>query len=202
MNSITFQRIIYVHCNQWVKVITKIMYSPCWNPNYPDPRYIKIQEAAYYQVRLLQKAKNFMRYPLKEPDHGYTTISTIEALLADESGRQRQTNKRCIYCEGDHYSDEWLRYANIQVRRNKLKNWCFICFKDNHKAKHGKASEKPCVHCEEYRKHHRSLCPKSFQWRAQWKNRKKGSNSNRRSQRYGCYGGKSSDANCTSVSRM
>ena len=63
-----------------------------------------------------------MRYPLKEPGYGYTTSSTIEALLADESGRQRQPNKRCIYCEGDHYSDEWLRYANIQVRRNKLKN--------------------------------------------------------------------------------
>ena len=64
-------------------------------------RYIKIKEAADYQVRLLQRPKNFTRHPLKGQGQGYTS-STIEALLADESGKQRQRKKRCIYCKGDH----------------------------------------------------------------------------------------------------
>ena len=84
-------------------------------------RYIKIKEAADYQVRLLQRPKNFTRHPLKEQGQGYTTSSTIEALLADELGKQRQRKKRCIYCKAEHWSDEYLRNTNNEVRKNKLK---------------------------------------------------------------------------------
>ena len=68
-------------------------------------RYINVQEAADYQVRLLHRPKDFTRHLLKEQGQGYTTIS-IEALVADESRKQRQRKKRCIYCEGEHWSDE------------------------------------------------------------------------------------------------
>ena len=91
-------------------------------------RYIKIKEAADYQVRLLQRPKNFTRHPLKGQGQGYTS-STIEALLADESGKQRQRKKRCIYCKGEHWSDEYLRSPNNEVRKNKPKNRCLICLK-------------------------------------------------------------------------
>ena len=73
--------------------------------------------------------KDFKRHPLKEQGQGYITSSAIEALLADESGKQRQRKKRYIYCEGEHWSDECLRYPNIEVRKNKLKNRCFTCVK-------------------------------------------------------------------------
>ena len=45
-------------------------------------RYINVQEAADYQVRLLHRPKDFTRHPLKEQGQGYTTIS-IEALVAE-----------------------------------------------------------------------------------------------------------------------
>ena len=125
-------------------------------------RHINIQEAADYQVRLLQRAKDFTRHPLKEQGQGYKTSSTIEALLADESGKHRRRKKRCIYCKGEHWSDECLRYPNIEVRKNKLKNRCFICFKENHKTKQYKVPEKSCVHCGQNRKHHPSLYPRKF----------------------------------------
>ena len=78
--------------------------------------------AADYQIRLIQRAKDFTRQPLKEQGQGYTTSSAIEAVLSDESGKQRQRKNRYIYCEGEHWSDECLHYPIIQVRRNKLKN--------------------------------------------------------------------------------
>ena len=73
------------------------------------------KEAAEYQVRFLQRPKDFRRHPLKERGQGYTVSSTIEVLLADESGKQRQRKKTCIYCEGEHWCDECLRYPNIEV---------------------------------------------------------------------------------------
>ena len=75
-------------------------------------RCINIQEATDYQFRLFQRPKDFTRHPLKGQGRGCTTSSTIEALLADES-KQRQRKNRCIYCEGEHWSDECLRYPNI-----------------------------------------------------------------------------------------
>ena len=64
--------------------------------------YISIQETVVCQVRLLQSPKDFTRHLLKEQGQGYTTTSTTEVLLADESGKQRQRKKRCIYYEGEH----------------------------------------------------------------------------------------------------
>ena len=129
-------------------------------------RYINIQEAADYQVRLLHRPEDLTRHPLKEQGQGYTATSTIKALPADGSGKQRQRKKRCIYCEDEHWSDECLRYPNIEVRRNKLKNRCFIYLKENHKTRHCKLPAKPCVHCEENRKHLQSLCPNKFRMKS------------------------------------
>ena len=83
--------------------------------------YMNIQDAAEYQALLLQRPKDFTRHSLKEQGQGYKTSSTIKALLADEPGKQRQRKKRCKYCKGEHWSDEYLRYPNIKVRKNKLK---------------------------------------------------------------------------------
>ena len=57
----------------------------------------------------------------------------------------------------------FICYPNIEVRRNKPKNQCFVCLTENHKTKHCKVPDKPCVHCGENRKHHRTLCPKKLQ---------------------------------------
>ena len=125
-------------------------------------RYINIQEAADYQVRLLQIPKDFTRYPLKEQGQGFTTSCTTEAVLAEESGKQRQKKKRWIYCEGEHWSDEFLLLKHRSKKLKELKNRCFTCLKENDETKHWKASEKPCVHRGENRKHHWGLRPKKL----------------------------------------
>ena len=59
------------------------------------------------------KTKRLHKTPAKGEGQGYATSSTIEALLADESSKQRQRKKKWIYCEGEHWSDKCLRYSNM-----------------------------------------------------------------------------------------
>ena len=101
---------------------------------------------------------------LKEESQGYTTNSTNEVILADETGKQKQRKKRCIYCEGEYWSDECLRYPNIDARRNKLKNRCFISLEETNKTKLCQVPEKPCVHWIE---NIIIVYAQSFEWRAQ-----------------------------------
>ena len=128
--------------------------------------------AADYQVWLHQRPKDFKRHPLKEQGQGYITSSAIEALLADESGKQRQRKKRYIYCEGEHWSDECLRYPNIEVRKNKLKNRCFICLKKIIKQSIVKYRRSHACTAERIENIIGVYAQRSFEWRAQWKNRK------------------------------
>lgn len=157
-----------------MKVITKIICSPWWNQNYQGPcsydwknkvaenkewtvesfrkrllRCIYIQEASDHQVQPLQRPKDSSRHPLKEQGQVYATGSIMNALLADELGKQRQRKERCIYCEGDHWRHECSCYPNMEARRNKLKNWRLIYLKEKHKTRHCKVAKKPCVHCGE-----------------------------------------------------
>ena len=70
-------------------------------------RCIYIQEASDHQVQPLQRPKDSSRHPLKEQGQVYATGSIMNALLADELGKQRQRKERCIYCEGEHWRHEW-----------------------------------------------------------------------------------------------
>ncbi len=101
--------------------------------------------------------------------------TTTQALGANErqgespsdqqkrGGNQRtpRTNKSCIFCTENHFSDQCKKFANCESRKEKIKGRCFICLNPNHLA--GACEVKThCYHCGKPSLHHRSLCPKAF----------------------------------------
>ena len=77
---------------------------------------------------------------------------TTEALVMSD----RPSTKICVYCNGEHYSDECRKICNVAARKEAVKGRCFVCLKNNHSAMLCR-SPRLCVYCK--RKHHRSLCP-------------------------------------------
>ena len=52
--------------------------------------------------------------PAKLQDQGYTTSLTIKTQM-DQINKDKK-KERCIYCKGEHWIDDYLRYLNIEVR--------------------------------------------------------------------------------------
>ena len=69
--------------------------------------------------------------------------------------------KRCRYCRGNHWSDQYLDYFTSKDRKLHIKDSCFLCLKPGHIA-FKCLSNKRCYHCGRTRHHHRSLCPEKF----------------------------------------
>ncbi len=78
------------------------------------------------------------------------------------SGLSAFPKSGCIYCKGEHWSDQCADFPNHQSRREKIKGRCFVCFRPMHSREKCPNKEKPCVYCAAVGKHHRSLCPKQF----------------------------------------
>ena len=70
-------------------------------------------------------------------------------------------NKGCVYCKGEHWSDECDKYSTVDARKEKIWGSCFGCLKSGHSLNEC-PSQKICIHCQTVGKHHRSLCPKKF----------------------------------------
>lgn len=90
--------------------------------------------------------------------------SSAETLLVStKSNHNDSPNKttECKYCKMDHWSDQCKIHTTLEERKRKLKGCCFRCLKEGHSAKDCK-SNKACVYCGEFNKHHRSLCLKRF----------------------------------------
>lgn len=62
----------------------------------------------------------------------------------------------CIYCNGQHWSDECQTFPTVTARKEKIKGHCFICLKQGHQQKNCTV-KKTCVYCKQ-----RSLCIKKF----------------------------------------
>lgn len=69
--------------------------------------------------------------------------------------------KECKYCGKGHWSDECREFETLKDRKKKISGCCFRCLKKGHRANECK-SNKSCVYCGEFNRHHRSLCPKRF----------------------------------------
>ena len=69
--------------------------------------------------------------------------------------------KKCVYCQGNHWSDECPRYQTIRQRKERIKGRCFICFGSKHLPREC-PSDRQCIYCKRAHNHHRSLCPEKF----------------------------------------
>lgn len=66
----------------------------------------------------------------------------------------------CVFCEGAHYNDSCDKVIDISERKMKLKNRCYLCFKEGHGIKSCNRNVQ-CYYCYKY-DHNRALCPKNF----------------------------------------
>ncbi|MCG8044652.1 MAG: DUF1759 domain-containing protein [Candidatus Thiodiazotropha endolucinida] len=96
--------------------------------------------------------------------------SSAQALVTTSSkpnsneGKSKSSMNKCRYCQENHWSDECKKYATINERKDRIKGSCFKCLNGGHSFKECKTN-KVCVYCGEMNVHHRSLCPKKFQYK-------------------------------------
>ncbi|MCP4492593.1 MAG: hypothetical protein GY820_35595, partial [Gammaproteobacteria bacterium] len=71
----------------------------------------------------------------------------------------------CIFCKQPHYSDECIKYADVQTRRKRLfeLNRCYKCLKEGHGSRTCDSPQRTCFHCKKMGLHPRALCPNVFQ---------------------------------------
>ena len=94
----------------------------------------------------------------------FDSNTTTSALLSEPRLPQNLTGKKkmiCIYCSGQHWSDECQTFPTVTARKEKIKGHCFICLKQGHQQKNYTV-KKACVYCKQRNRHHRSLCIKKF----------------------------------------
>ncbi|XP_060608071.1 uncharacterized protein LOC132760172 [Ruditapes philippinarum] len=53
------------------------------------------------------------------------------------------------------------RFATLEERKNRIRDSCYRCLKDGHGIRECKSNKK-CVYCNQFNRHHRSLCPKKY----------------------------------------
>ena len=87
--------------------------------------------------------------------------STAEALLAGSREQYGKITKDCVYCNGQHWSDECSVFSTIEARKEKIKGRCYICLARGHKVRECPC-DKLCYYCSQKKNHHRSLCPQKF----------------------------------------
>lgn len=64
--------------------------------------------------------------------------TTTGALLSETKLQQNLTGRKnmiCIYCSGQHWSDECQKFPTMTARKEKIKGHCFICLKQGHQQK-------------------------------------------------------------------
>lgn len=72
--------------------------------------------------------------------------TTTGALLSETKLQQNLTGRKnmiCIYCSGQHWSDECQKFPTMTARKEKIKGHCFICLKQGHQQKN--CSEGVCL---------------------------------------------------------
>ena len=68
---------------------------------------------------------------------------------------------QCIYCNGNHWSDQCVEFTAAEDIRNKIRDSCDLCLKKGHTAFKNQRN-KQSVYCWHLNQHHRTLCPKKF----------------------------------------
>lgn len=127
-----------------------------------DKRYLSYNKTNSPQNKTYT---NYNRQKFTQPQN-----KVIYKRKFEDTNRSMQTEpyskKRklsCIFCQGGHYNDECQMVKEIQDRKRKLKDRCFICLKIGHKGDRCD-NKRICVHCGDYGTHNRALCPKRVYW--------------------------------------
>lgn len=107
--------------------------------------------------------RNNMTRSNREGMHDMFSNKQINILKPRFSAEALFTNTKseCTYCKKGHWRDECKTYKTLEARKRKLKGCCFRCLNEGHSARECR-SNKACVYCGEFHKHHRSLCAKRF----------------------------------------
>ena len=74
--------------------------------------------------------------------------STAEALLAGSREQYGKITKVCVYCNGQHWSDECSVFSTIEARKEKIKGRCYICLARGHMVRECPC-DKLCYYCSQ-----------------------------------------------------
>lgn len=78
--------------------------------------------------------------------------------VQDKHHSDKKNRNQCVFCSGDHYTDECHKYVTVEARKQQVGNRCYICLGSSHLAKSCHVKYR-CWHCNKFRHHHRALCP-------------------------------------------
>lgn len=124
-------------------------FSPNWrSSHYPMSRSAQKQPTSYFKTAPPQSRSFAAPWKSLRPIIGKRAVSSKEA---------EAKTLDCVYCAGNHYSDQCTRYVTVQARKQKLAFRCFKCLSASHRSSNCN-SVRSCVYCRT-KDHHRSICP-------------------------------------------
>ena len=119
-------------------------------------RFMTAQEVGERQTNLNQSYGNARENQERKRLYSSNSLLTVNAFTVGEKRK-----RLCIYCDSNHWSDEYKKYPDVKSRKEKLSGHCFIYLKRGHLLKDFQV-DKTCVYCKRSKNHHRSLCPMQF----------------------------------------
>lgn len=123
-------------------------------------KHITKDQKKFDNPKLRGKNSRFIRTNSRTPKPDHYSRKRKKEDHSDTPDKKR-VKFECIFCGEQHYNDQCKNVTTIDERKKWLKNRCYLCFSDSHKAKECKSKRK-CRHCSEHGKHNRALCPNLF----------------------------------------
>ena len=140
--------------------------APTFQPRMNQPRYPIPQgnrpfnRAAAEGRQFVPASQNRQFFPSSSVDT-FAPVTPAQ-MTANKKGIQRIAPISCVYCSGNHYSDQCDTYKTGDSRRDRLMKLdrCLACLGPRHRATQCRSKRK-CYYCKvENASHHQSICNK------------------------------------------